>query len=64
MFYLSWQAEFVKLFEELENEFGWMPDDAEYKVTLQDKDGNVIPDPLMDYDRGRRVISPKGKDNE
>ena len=58
---VEWQRGFVRLLIELDNHFGWRDNiDGTYWVRLKDRDGKFKHDPLMDYDRGRRFIAPKG----
>jgi len=52
----DWQSKFVTLLNELDATIDWRPESGCYWVQLKDENGNKIPDPLMDYQRGRRRL--------
>lgn len=52
----EWQARFVKCLEELDETIDWRPENGRYWVRLKDENGKFVFDPLMDYQRGRRMI--------
>lgn len=52
----EWQEKFTDLLEELDDTIDWRPKDGRYWVKLKDSKGRYISDPLMDYQRGRRMI--------
>lgn len=56
---IEWQGRFVKCLEELDDTFNWRPREGRYWVKLKDGQGRYVHDPLMDYERGRRVIKPE-----
>ena len=51
-----WQEKFVALLEEMDDCFDWRPSQGRYWVRLKDDRGKFLEDPLMDYDRGRRIV--------
>ena len=54
-----WQERLVALLDELDDSVDWRPEAGSYWVTLRDGAGRFVSierDPLMDYDRGRRVV--------
>jgi hypothetical protein len=67
----EWQRRFVKCLEQLDETIDWRPDEGTYHVELRqvtevlDEDisqyveawGDVLHDPLQDYERGRRKIA-------
>lgn len=53
----EWQDRFVTCLEELDEAIDWRPSEGRYWVQLKDARGRYVEDPLMDYDRGRRVIA-------
>lgn len=53
---VEWQKRFVKCIEELEELFGDVPNEGLYSIHLRNDKGQYIPDPLGDYERGRRRI--------
>lgn len=55
----EWQARFVKCLEELDESVDWRPEDGRYWVQLKNSKGKYLHDPLMDYDKGRRLIPLK-----
>lgn len=55
----EWQIRFVNCLKELDSAIDWRPKDGRYWVKLKDNRGRYIEDPLMDYERGRRIIRPK-----
>lgn len=57
----EWQEKFVKLLEDAHEHFGDGIDDN-YTVQLRDKKGRFIEDPLADYQRGRRIIPGRYKE--
>lgn len=61
----AWQERFVRCLQELDEHIDWRPEEGQYRVQLhavnqdaEDEDywGPVLDDPLMDYERGRRII--------
>ncbi len=58
----EWQARFVGLLKQLDATFDWHPKEGRYWVKLKDGKGRYVQDPLMDYERGRRLITPKQKE--
>ena len=52
----DWQEKFVALLEQLDETIDWYPNEGRYWVRLKDGRGRFVHDPLMDYDRGRRVV--------
>ena len=52
----DWQADFTRLLERLDDAIDWRPKEGRYWVRLKDGAGKFVCDPLMDYDRGRRMI--------
>lgn len=59
----SWQAKFVALLEELDETIDWRPSEGRYWVELRDAKGRFVSDPLRDYERGRRHIEHRKKDD-
>lgn len=58
----KWQADFVRLLDKLDEHIDWRPKAGRYWVSLRDGKGRFVPierDPLMDYDRGRRLVKPR-----
>jgi hypothetical protein len=53
----EWQQRFVRCLEELDAAFDWRPSEGRYWVTLKDAKGRIRHDPLMDYERGRRILT-------
>lgn len=56
---VEWQRRFVQCLEELDATFDWRPAEGRYWVTLKDAKGRYRDDPLQDYDRGRRILTPE-----
>lgn len=66
---VDWQQEFVDLLNELDDTIDWRPDwGTQYKVSLytieedingQREWGIELPDPYMDYERGRKRVPRK-----
>lgn len=52
----EWQAKFVGLLEQLDRAIDWRPAAGCYWVSVKDKRGRYIRDPLADYERGRRQL--------
>ncbi|MBC7486069.1 MAG: hypothetical protein H7282_04900 [Cytophagaceae bacterium] len=52
----EWQKQFVKCLNELDEKIDWRPSKGRYWVQLKNEKGQYVHDPLMDYQRGRRVI--------
>lgn len=52
----EWQEKFTALLNELDDSIDWQPKSGRYWVTLKDDGGRFAHDPLMDYQRGRRII--------
>lgn len=52
----EWQERFVTCLRELDSAIDWRPEEGRYWVRLKDKHGRFTHDPLMDYERGRRVV--------
>lgn len=52
----EWQERFVKCLEELDESIDWRPEKGRYWVQLRDENGRFVPDPLQNYDRGRRQV--------
>jgi hypothetical protein len=59
----EWQSKFVALLEELDETIDWRPSEGRYWVTLKDGKGRFVSDPLQDYQRGRRRIEHRKKDD-
>ena len=59
----EWQSKFVALLEELDETIDWRPHEGRYWVTLKDDKGRFVSDPLQDYERGRRRVECRKKDN-
>lgn len=59
----KWQIKFVRLLNELEDMGFKCPEEGKtYAVNIRnDKTGRFTNDIYMDYERGRRIIKPKGK---
>ena len=53
----EWQEKFVVLLEELEDTFEWRRDGC--FVKFRDEKGRWAVDELGDYQRGRRILTPK-----
>lgn len=54
----DWQKRFVQCLEELDELMDWRPKQGRYNVQL--RNGNLYTkDPLMDYERGRRIVPLK-----
>lgn len=54
---VAWQRRFVLCLEQLDEAIDWRPGGrSRYMVELRDGhgEGDVIPDPFQDYERGRR----------
>lgn len=60
---IEWQERFVKCLEELDEKIDWRPEEGCYWVKLKNDAGKIVPDPLMDYQRGRRQIEFKTEEN-
>lgn len=62
----EWQERFVKCLVELDHAIDWRPEDFTYWVKLKrESDGRLISaehDPLCDYERGRRQLPVKYKE--
>lgn len=59
---VEWQERFIKCLEQLDANIDWRPEQGQYWVTLRAQDGKYLPidlDPLMDYERGRRMVPLK-----
>ena len=56
----EWQRKFVALLEEMDETIDWRPKEGRYWVRLKDSKGRYVADPLMDYERGRRLVEHKG----
>ncbi len=54
---LEWKIRFAACLEELDDAIEWRPAKGRYWVTLKDKRGRFVRDPLMDYERGRRKVA-------
>ena len=54
----DWQHKMVALLEQMDDTIDWRPKMGRYWVKLKDDKGRYVADPLMDYDRGRRIITP------
>jgi hypothetical protein len=52
----EWQERFVECLNQLDESIEWRPENGRYWVRLKDEKGRYVHDPLMDYQRGRRVI--------
>lgn len=52
----SWQGEFVRLLEELDETIDWLPKEGRYWVTLKGDKGKEFYDEYGNYDRGRRQV--------
>lgn len=55
----DWQERFVGILRELDGAYDWRPADGRYWVRLRDSKGRFAADPFMDYERGRRRLTPK-----
>lgn len=53
----EWQHKFVELMEEAQDLYGGY--DMDYTVHLKNQRGQFAFDPLRDYERGRRKVTPK-----
>ena len=53
----EWQRRFVDCLEDLDTAFDWRR--AGCVVKFHDKKGRFMRDELVDYDRGRRVLTPE-----
>ncbi len=59
---LDWQEEFVKLLERIPQELETDPADSHtYNVRAIDEKGRLVHDPYNDYEKGRRRIPKKKK---
>ena len=56
---VEWQKKFVDCLNELDATIDWRPEAGSYWVKLKDDNGKYVHDPLMDYQRGRRLIPHK-----
>lgn len=52
----EWQERFVACLRELDDTIDWRPQVGRYWVQLRDDRGRFVPDPLADYERGRRRV--------
>ena len=55
----DWQAKFVALLDEMDDKMDWRPKRGHYWVSLRGNGGRFVSiqnDPLIDYDRGRRLV--------
>lgn len=55
---VKWQRLFVALLNQMHEAFGDIPEHGTYHVDLKDDNGRFVHDPLQDYGRGRRRLSP------
>lgn len=55
---VKWQRLFVALLNQMHEAFGDIPEHGTYHVDLKDDNGRFVHDPLQDYQRGRRRLSP------
>lgn len=60
----EWQARFVACLEELDDTIDWRPSEGGWWVTFKDKKGKFRPDPLNDYERGRRRLPLRSETRE
>lgn len=66
---IDWQKSFVKLMKEFDDAFEDKynpPNELEYSVMLKDEKGklhSILEDPCHDYERGRRIIPLRIKEN-
>lgn len=60
----EWQRRFVTCLNELDDSIGWRPREGQYFVSLRDRDGHFVADPLSDYERGRRRLPLRGPHSE
>lgn len=58
----KWQGKMAALLNELDERLDWRPEQGCYWVRLKDYEGRFMHDPLADYQRGRRRIELKSKD--
>lgn len=56
---VEWQRRFVQCLEELDDTIDWRPQNGRYWITLKNDKGQFVADPLMNYERGRRIIPHK-----
>lgn len=54
----DWQSRLIDLLNEAEGRLGSYPEEGVYQVYLVDDKGHRIHDPLEEYARGRRRITP------
>ncbi len=69
----EWQERFVGLLGELDEWIDWLPEGTQYRTRLhvvnpesegEDYWGEVLDDPLMDYERGRRRVPSREAEQE
>lgn len=56
---IDWQQNFVALLEEMDEKIDWRPEEGRYWVKLKDGQVRYVHDPLMNYERGRKLLPLK-----
>ena len=61
---LAWKNKLAALLNELDETIDWRPKDGRYWCRLRNSKGQIVIDPLADYQRGRRLLPHKTMESD